>query len=61
MSEQRFIYGYGATKHIGTGAITVSGYYKGHEIALCGAHGGYPHDEPERPTCKRCLKKAEKA
>ena len=60
MSEQRFIYGYGATKHISSGEFQKDGYDKGREMALCGAHGGYPRDEPDRPTCKRCEKKASK-
>lgn len=60
--DQRFIYGYGATKHLPSGAKTVEwGGRAGYELGLCGAAGGYPREEPERPTCKRCLKKASRS
>lgn len=49
---QRFIYGYGQMKHI---AAEVK--FLGYETGLCGANGGYPQEQPQRPICKRCLQK----
>jgi hypothetical protein len=59
-----FIYGYGSTKHIYGWSETASSIFgKGtveHRFGLCGAADGYPHAEPDRPTCKRCLSKWQK-
>lgn len=51
----RYLYGYGAKKHIASG-VKKADDYRGDEEALCGAFGGFPRDEPERPVCKRCWK-----
>lgn len=53
-----YIYGYGATKHI-AGTEGTSDDYRG-QPALCGAYGGFPIAQPERPVCKRCAKQAAK-
>ncbi len=52
-----YVYGYGRTKHIRDTSERAQrfGVTRG-EWGLCGAPGGYPTEEPERPTCKRCLK-----
>lgn len=55
----RYVYGYGRTKHIFDETREGRGWRES-EPALCGAYGGYPREEPERPVCKRCAKAAEK-
>lgn len=52
-ADVRWIYGYGNTKHISDPSFDDRG--------LCGANGGYPVEEPHRPECRRCRKKAAKA
>lgn len=56
MERDEFVYGYGRTKHIADPRVTTP--IRGDAVALCGAYGGYPYAEPERPVCKRCQKKA---
>lgn len=62
MSAERYVYGYGSTKHIPSGNFAIGWNGKpGDEIGLCGAAGGNPageHELPPRPVCKRCIKKA---
>jgi hypothetical protein len=56
-NEVRWIYGYGATKHI-ENLEAKDNRQTDLPYALCGAVGGYPRDEPERPVCKRCAAKS---
>jgi hypothetical protein len=53
-----YIYGYGSTKHIpDSSRLDPARPWDG--PGLCGAYGGYPEPRPNRPVCKRCLKRAE--
>jgi hypothetical protein len=60
-----FVYGYGRTKHIYGWTETAANFFgRGtveSQFGLCGAAGGYPSREPDRPTCKRCLSMWQKA
>jgi hypothetical protein len=62
MGEQRYVYGFGRTKHIYGKTETARNYfgrgYVAHDFGLCGAAGGFPDEEPQRPVCKRCLRMA---
>lgn len=55
--ELRWVYGYGATKHI-EDPTAKDARQRGIPYALCGVPGGFPREEPERPVCKRCAAKA---
>lgn len=55
--EVVYVYGYGSKKHL---PHPTEKDGRGQPMALCGASGGYPHPEPRRPTCKICLKGADK-
>lgn len=53
--EIAYVYGYGKTKHL---PASDGSKMWGRPAGLCGAPGGYPRDEPQRPLCKRCERKA---
>lgn len=50
-----YVYGYGKTKHILDSARQPDDAFR-ETVGLCGAFGGYPFEEPERPLCMRCEK-----
>jgi hypothetical protein len=56
----RYVAGYGKSKHILDPTLPHTdklndGY------GLCGHYGGYPMDDPDRPVCKLCQRKAAKS
>ena len=59
-----YVYGYGRTKHIyGWSKHAPSMFGRGmveHRFGLCGAAGGFPDPEPDRPVCKHCERAAAK-
>lgn len=63
MTEVRYVYGYGRTKHIFSHVRTEPGW-RGKErqvdIARCGAECDYPDQQPERPVCQRCARSQQK-
>lgn len=57
LTDVRYVYGYGRTKHI-FNHVRVEKGWRGKEVevdvAHCGATCDHPDEQPERPVCKSC-------